>query len=154
MRISNVVCVSCLTIFTLNREFEGVIQGFPHLSSLPVHSAQLMRPTQLRGEDESRTVKSDTSVRSTDWILSLCVTALVVGWQLSAGSSFTAKVAGVLMFGGLTLGISLHLFEWDREWEAGLINRLSRSNSLGKKWVGLLYPFSFSLLRANLWHSR
>jgi len=79
-------------------------------------SVQLMHPTHLTAENKSGTMNSYTSLTSTDWILSLFVTAIVVGWQLSAGSSFSSKMAGVLMFGGLTLGISMHLFEWYREW--------------------------------------
>jgi len=58
---------------------------------------------------------SYTSLTPTDWVLSLFVTAVVVGWQVSAGSSFSSTIAGVLMFGGLTLGISMYLFEWYRE---------------------------------------
>ncbi len=60
-------------------------------------------------------MESYTSLKSTDWALSLFLTAIVIGWQLSVGSSFTSTVAGMLTFGGLALGISIHVFEWYRE---------------------------------------
>jgi hypothetical protein len=64
---------------------------------------------------EVRAVESHTSLTSTDWVLSLFVTAVVVGWQLSVSSGFTATVAGILTFGGLALGVSIQMFEWYRE---------------------------------------
>ena len=64
---------------------------------------------------EVSAVESYTPLTSTDWILSLLVTTVVVGWQLSVSSGFTATVAGILTFGGLTLGVSMQMFEWYRE---------------------------------------
>lgn len=58
---------------------------------------------------------SHTSLTPTELVLCLFITALVVGWQLSASSSVTSKIAGILTFGGLTLGISMYVFEWLRE---------------------------------------
>jgi hypothetical protein len=60
-------------------------------------------------------VELDTSLTLADWGLSLFVAAIVVGWQLSAGNSFTSKIAGALMFGGIVLGTCLQTFEWYRE---------------------------------------
>ncbi len=75
----------------------------------------MMHLTHLKAEIESGIMESYTSLTPTDWVLSLFVTAIVVVWQLFAGSSFSSKMAGALMFGGLLLGISMHVFEWYRE---------------------------------------
>ena len=63
---------------------------------------------------------SHTSLTPTEWLLCLCITALVVEWQLSASASITSKIAGILTLGGLTLGVSIHAFEWFREQYADL----------------------------------
>ncbi len=57
----------------------------------------------------------DSSLTSIDWALSLFVTAIVIGWQLSAGNSFSSKMAGALTFGGIVLGVCLYVSEWYRE---------------------------------------
>jgi len=58
---------------------------------------------------------SHISLTPTEWVLCLFITTFVVRWQLSASSSVTSKIAGILTFGGFILGISMHVFEWLRE---------------------------------------
>lgn len=57
----------------------------------------------------------DSSLTLTDWVLSLSVTVIVIGWQLSVGDSFSSKMAGAITFGGVALGICLYVSERYRE---------------------------------------
>jgi hypothetical protein len=71
--------------------------------------------THLTAGTEFEVMEWDSSLTLTDWTLSLFVAAIVIGWQLFAGNSFSSKIAGALTFGGVVLGVCLYVSEWYRE---------------------------------------
>jgi hypothetical protein len=59
---------------------------------------------------ESHTVERYRSLNLADWGVILSVTVVAVLWQLSVNNSFTSKLTGALVFGGISLGIGMYLF--------------------------------------------
>lgn len=55
------------------------------------------------------------SLSSVDWGAILFVTTAAVLWQLSINSSFTSKLTGAILFGGVSLGAGMYLFRLFRE---------------------------------------
>jgi hypothetical protein len=55
------------------------------------------------------------SLAPIEWSVVLLITGAVIGWQLTGGSSFTARLVSVLVFGGVAFGLTIRVFRWYRE---------------------------------------